>query len=76
MVRRYGSGGNLNRTGAIARYPCPAGQQVGEFWNQISLIDMEIDETLDMSHAPGYLDGSTTMYVLTLDKDTCPGAAG
>jgi hypothetical protein len=47
------------------------GTTVGQYWNQIALIDMNIDETLDLSHAPGYLDDSSTMYVLTLDSAAC-----
>ncbi|MBA7607812.1 hypothetical protein ES703_14981 [subsurface metagenome] len=45
-------------------------EDIGKFWNQISLIDMAIVEVLDLSHAPGYLDGSSTMYVLTTDQTT------
>ncbi|MBA7618444.1 hypothetical protein ES703_25770 [subsurface metagenome] len=41
------------------------GDVVGQYWNQISLVSLGIDEVLDLTHAPGYLDGSSTMYVLT-----------
>lgn len=47
------------------------GDVVGQYWNQIALVDTDIDEVLDLTHAPGYLDGSSTMYVLTYDEDTC-----
>ena len=48
------------------------GNPVGYQWNQISLISMSIDEVLDLDHAPGYLDGSSIMYVLTYDADCAP----
>ena len=47
------------------------GPMVGQLWNQISLIHMTIDQVLDLDHAPGYKDGSSTMYVLTRDFDAC-----
>jgi len=43
------------------------GDVIGTYWNQISLINMAIDEVLDMSHAPGYVNDSSIMYVLTWD---------
>jgi len=48
------------------------GDEVGEYWNQISLIDTDITRVLDLSHAPGYVDGASTMFMLT-ECDTCCG---
>ena len=52
------------------------GDEVGKYWNQISLITMSIDQAWDLTHAPGYVFDDTTMYVLTFDEDTCPQTAG
>jgi hypothetical protein len=57
--------------GCNCAFSMSCGDEVGKYWNQISLIAMSIDVVLDLSHAPGYLDGSTTMYVLTWDEDSC-----
>jgi hypothetical protein len=67
----YGDSALASTRWCDAAVSMSCGTTVGEFWNQISLINMDIDNTLDMSHAPGYLDGSTTMYVLTYDTDAC-----
>jgi hypothetical protein len=50
------------------------GETVGQYFNQIALIDTSIDQAWDMSHAPGYVTDSTTMYVLTYNIDTCTEA--
>jgi len=47
------------------------GATPAQYFNQISLINMDIDQTLDLSHSPGYVTGSSTMYVLTNDDDAC-----
>jgi hypothetical protein len=47
------------------------GETVGQYWNQIALIDTVIDQVWDMSHAPGYVTDSTMMYVLTFNTATC-----
>jgi hypothetical protein len=57
--------------GCNCAFSMSCGDEAGKYWNQISLISMSIDIVLDLSHAPGYLDGSTTMYVLTWDEDSC-----
>jgi hypothetical protein len=48
----------------------------GAFFNQISLINMDIEEVLDLSHAPGYVIDSSTMYVLTYNSNDSPCAPG
>jgi len=47
------------------------GAPLGAFFNQISLINMEIDAVLDLTHAPGYVTESSTMYALTQDESAC-----
>lgn len=49
------------------------GANLGDFFNQISLISRDIEEVLDMTHAPGYVFDSTMMYVLTWDMNVCGG---
>jgi hypothetical protein len=61
--------------GCDCAFSMSCGEVVGAYWNQISLISMSIDSVLDMSHAPGYLDGSSIMYALTTDATDC-GACG
>jgi len=56
--------------GTDCAFSMSCGEVVGAYWNQISLISMYLEEVLDMSHAPGYLDGSSIMYVLTRDQGT------
>jgi len=41
------------------------GEDIGKFWNQISLIDTDIDAVLDISHAPGYLTGTSPIFIAT-----------
>jgi hypothetical protein len=42
------------------------GEEVGQYWNQISLIATDIDSVLYIDHAPGYVcEDSETMYMLT-----------
>ena len=43
------------------------GEEVGEYFNQISLIATDVDQRLDMDHAPGYLTGTSTMFEATSD---------
>jgi hypothetical protein len=57
--------------GCDCAFSMSCGEVVGAYWNQISLISMNIDAVLDMSHAPGYLDGSSIMYALTTDATDC-----
>jgi hypothetical protein len=61
----YGDSALASTSGCECAVSMSCGDEVGKYWNQISLINTDIDQTLDLSHAPGYLDGSTTMYVLT-----------
>jgi hypothetical protein len=42
------------------------GEEVGQYWNQISLIATDIDSVLYIDHSPGYVCGdSETMFMLT-----------
>lgn len=50
------------------------GEEVGEYWNQIALINTCIDVDEDLSHAPGYIDGASYMYLLTYCGDSCQRA--
>ncbi len=47
------------------------GDEIGEYWNQISLINTCIDAVRDLTHAPEYIDGASTMYMLTYCDDAC-----
>ncbi len=57
--------------GCDCAFSMSCGDNIGEYFNQISLIDMEIDEVLDLTHSPDYVTDSSTMYVLTNDLDSC-----
>ena len=46
-------------------------EDVGESWNQISLIATAIDCVLDLSHSPGYITDSETLFMLTECEDCC-----
>jgi len=51
------------------------GEDVGQYWNQISLISTDIESVLYIDHSPGYVCGdSETMFMLTY-RD-CPGVCG
>jgi len=48
------------------------GEEVGQYWNQISLISTDIDCVNYIDHSPGYLSGdSETMFMITKDCDAC-----
>jgi hypothetical protein len=52
------------------------GTPLGAFFNQISLINTDIEKELDLSFSPEYFDGSSTMYELTYcaaDDSQCAG---
>jgi len=51
------------------------GDEVGKYFNQIAIVNTDIGEVLDLTHAPGYLPGSSIMYVLTYDADSCQRSA-
>jgi len=52
------------------------GEEVGEFWNQISLIATDISCVVDLDHSPGYLSSdSETMFIVT-ECDECCGLEG
>jgi hypothetical protein len=56
--------------GCDCAFSLSCGANLGDFFNQISLISMDIEEVLDMTHAPGYVFDNTMMYVLTA-ADNC-----
>jgi hypothetical protein len=58
-------------SGCDCAFSMSCGANPGQFFNQISLINTDIEEVLDMTHAPGYVFDSTIMYVLTWDIDSC-----
>ncbi len=47
-------------------------EDVGESWNQISLIDTDITCVKDLSHSPGYITDSETLFMVTSCEDCCP----
>jgi hypothetical protein len=61
--------------GCDCAFSLSCGAAMGDFFNQISLISMDVDEVLDMTHAPGYVFDSQIMYVLTSSADACCGDA-
>jgi hypothetical protein len=63
----FGSSIVAGTTGCDCAFSLSCGANLGDFFNQISLISMSIDTVLDMTHAPGYVLDSQTMYVLTQD---------
>jgi hypothetical protein len=67
----YGDTALAGTTGCSCAVSMSCGETVGQYFNQIALIDTNITQVWDMSHAPGYLDGSTIMYVLTFNPNTC-----
>jgi hypothetical protein len=69
----FGAGGSL--LAMTRKCDCgvslSCGSNLGQYFNQISLINMNIDAVLDMTHSPGYATDSETMYVLTQDVNAC-----
>ncbi|MBA7650627.1 hypothetical protein ES703_58437 [subsurface metagenome] len=51
--------------GCDCAFSLDCGANPGQFFNQISLIAMSIDEVLDLTHSPGYAVDSSTMFALT-----------
>jgi hypothetical protein len=45
--------------------------EVGESWNQISLIATAVDCVLDIDHSPDYITGSETLFMITECEDCC-----
>lgn len=63
--------------GCDCAFSLSCGTPEATFFNQISLINMDIDQVLDLSHSPGYIIDSSTMYALTTaDPDDCEGTCG
>jgi hypothetical protein len=54
-----------------AAFSISCGEEVGEFWNQGSLISTAIDCVNYIDHSPGYLDDSETLFMITKDCDAC-----
>jgi hypothetical protein len=58
-------------TGDECAVSMSCGEEVGQYWSQISLISTCIDCVIWGDHSPGYLSGdSHTMYMLTYCGDT------
>ncbi|MGD9394566.1 MAG: hypothetical protein PVJ81_06425, partial [Dehalococcoidia bacterium] len=53
--------------GCDCAFSLSCGANLGDYFNQISLISMENDAVLDMTHAPGYVFDSQMMYVLVFN---------
>jgi hypothetical protein len=60
--------------GCDCAFSMSCGANLGDYFNQISLISRDVEEVLDMTHAPGYVFDSQIMYVLTWDQSVCGGA--
>jgi photosystem II stability/assembly factor-like uncharacterized protein len=60
-------------TGCDCAVSMSCGEEVGQYWNQISLIATGIDEVLYIDHSPGYVCGdSETMFMLSRStSDPC-----
>jgi len=67
----FGSSIVAGTRGCDCAFSLSCGANLGEFFNQISLISMSIDAVLDMTHAPGYVSDNPTMYVLTHNENVC-----
>ena len=57
--------------GCEAAVSLSCGEEVGEYFNQISLIATDIDVRLDIAHAPGYLSGTSPFFMVTRCDDCC-----
>ncbi len=62
-------GGSIHAAtrGCDAAWSLDCGANPGQFFNQISLIAMAIEQVLDLTHSPGYAVDSSTMFALTND---------
>lgn len=58
-------------SGCDCAFSMSCGDVVGAYWNQISLIDMEIDGVLDMDFGPTHATGNQAVFVLTGDEVGC-----
>ncbi|GAH72732.1 unnamed protein product, partial [marine sediment metagenome] len=55
-------------SGAECAVSLSCGDEVGEYWNQISLIATDITTVEDISHSPGYVcEDSETLFMVTDD---------
>jgi len=61
----YGDSALAATTGDECAVSMSCGEEVGEYWNQISLIATDIDVMLDMDHAAGYLTGTSPIFIAT-----------
>jgi hypothetical protein len=66
----FGSSIVAGTRGCDCAFSLSCGANLGDYFNQISLISMEIEAVLDMTHAPGYVFDSQTMYALIYDYNT------
>jgi hypothetical protein len=57
--------------GCDCGFSMSCGDNLGQFFNQISLISMDIDQVLDLTHSPDYVLESNMFYALT--QDIIPG---
>jgi hypothetical protein len=56
--------------GCDCGFSMSCGDNIGRFFNQISLISMDIDAVLDLTHSPDYVLESSMFYALTQDDLT------
>jgi photosystem II stability/assembly factor-like uncharacterized protein len=54
-----------------AAFSMSCGEEVGQYWNQISLISTSIDCVNYIDHSPGYLADSETLFMITKDCESC-----
>jgi hypothetical protein len=57
--------------GCDCAFSLDCGPNPAQFFNQISLISTDIDEVLDLTHSPGYVVDSSTLFALTSDTYPC-----
>jgi hypothetical protein len=60
--------------GCDCGFSMSCGDNIGEYFNQISLISMDIDQVLDLTHSPDYVLESNLLFALVQDQESCaPG---
>jgi hypothetical protein len=59
--------------GCDCGFSMSCGDEVGQYWNQTSLISMNPTDRQDMDQSPEYVDGSSTVYMLYYGPgERCP----
>jgi len=61
----YGDSAVAATSGCECAFSMSCGEEVGQYWNQISLIATDIDGVFDIAHSPGYVVDSETLFMLS-----------